>query len=293
MVRSRSLWGCLIAAVAATAGAHDVVLVTGDVLHGEVAQHTAEQLVLDHPVLGKLAIPADKIKRVTPAVTITPPPPPKPWTRQLEAGVSGTRGNSTTSNSRVAIVAVRKTARHELKLDAAHYFASSNRRTTKSKFTAGILNDWLKTDSPWLYFAGARVDQDEFQSWDRRISGHVGTGRKVLDGPSLKGKVRVGAGAAKEWGSNDDTIRPEAMLGGEIAWAVSERQKIAAATTLFPDLGDPGEFRALTTLEWATDIDRVQGLVLKLGLEHEYQTQTDPGVENGDLRFHSSLVLKF
>ena len=284
------LWGCLAAAVAATAAAHDVVLVTGDVLHGEVAQHTTQQLVLDHPVLGKLIIPADKIKRVTPAVAITPP---SPWTRQLEAGVSGASGNATTSNSRVALVAVRQTDRSKLTLDASHNYASSNHRSSKDKFTAGLLHDWLVPESPWFAFASARVDADQFQSWDQRIAGHAGVGRQVVDRAHVKGNLRGGLGAAKERGSDDEELRPEALLGGELAWQISERQKLTAATRLYPDLADAGEFRALSNLAWTIAIDRAEGLSLKLGLEHEYQSQADPGNDSSDFRYISAIVLQF
>ncbi len=287
---------CLVAAAAAAAHAQEVVLTTGDVLHGKVAAHTTEQLVLEHPVLGTLEIPAASVLRVTPGVPITQPPaapPPKLWARELAAGISGARGNSDTTDARIGIVATRKTDRTALKLDAAYYYGSANAASNKNKLTAGLLHDWLRPGSPWLYFAKARWDLDQFQSWDCRISGHGGAGYRLVEREGLSAKLRLGAGASKEWGSDDDGLRPEALLGGEVAWRISERQKLGAGTTLYPDLSDAGELRALSTVNWDIALERADGLQLRLGLEHEYQSIVDAGNDHSDLRLLTSLVFRF
>jgi len=287
---------CVFTACVAAAMADELRLSTGEVLRGAVVERTVDEVVFDHPVLGKLKIPADKVTSLKTAVPVTvppPPPPPKVWASQIEAGFNGTRGNSTTTASHLAILAVRKTKLHALKLDAAHYYSSSNRRSTKNKFTAGLLKDWFLPDSPWLAFASARYDKDKFESWDHRLAGHAGMGHQVIQRPDLNAKLRFGVGAAKEWGSDDDSVRPEALAGGELEWQVNERQKFATGTTIYPDLSDAGEFRSLSYANWTVDIDRADGLSLKFGVEHEYQSVVDDDADNTDWRFFSALVFKY
>ncbi len=49
----------------------------------------------------------------------------------------------------------------------------------------------------------------------------------------------------------------------------------------------------MTNAEWVLDLDTLDGLSLKLGLAHEFQSVTDPGIEENDLSVYGAFVLAF
>ena len=105
--------------------------------------------------------------------------------------------------------------------------------------------------------------------------------------------VRLGAGMKREFGSENDDITPEGLLGAEFACRISDRQRLIGATTVYPDLSENGDFRLVSNLDWAIAIDRMDGISLKLGLTHEYQSITDGEIPHNDLAAHAALVVDF
>ena len=58
-------------------------------------------------------------------------------------------------------------------------------------------------------------------------------------------------------------------------------------------LDHPALGRLVTNAEWVLQIDKVDGVNFKLGLAHEYQSLTDPGVDHNDLSIYGALVIDF
>ncbi len=106
-------------------------------------------------------------------------------------------------------------------------------------------------------------------------------------------RLKMGGGGRREFGSLNDGLEPEGILGGELAWQVSPRQRLAVSSTIYPDFGETGEFRLVTDAEWVLQIDKLDGVNFKLGLAHEYQSLTDPGVDHNDLSIYGALVIDF
>jgi len=289
--------------------ADELTLSSGDTLSGTVVERTGEVVVLDHSVLGRLEIPAGQIESMivdgnaaAPAdeapAQVEPEPEPeevpaRQWKSHFDLAAGGAFGNTDTQNFRVGMVSVRETERNRTALDASYFYGASDGDRTDNRFTAGILHDWLFEDSPWLLFADARYDYDEFKSWEHRIGSHVGLGYELINKEAFKLNLRGGAGAIREFGSEDEDIRPELLAGLDFVWRISERQTLEGGTTIYPDLNDTGEFRAVSSLGWAVQLDPKSNMSLTAGLEHEYESQVDAGIDNHDLRVFAGMAFDF
>jgi len=105
--------------------------------------------------------------------------------------------------------------------------------------------------------------------------------------------LRGGLGGSREWGSDNEDIRPEALLGADLAWQISDAQDLTADTTIFPDLEEFGEFRTVSNLGFSWKLAETSNVALSAGLQHEYQSQVDPGTKHNDLRLYAGLQFDF
>ncbi len=310
-----------------------VELITGEVLRGEIIQGTADRLVLDHPILGRLEIPRNAIEQVvdlppasaeSPATTTTdddkaddgspspktvPPTPqpeasPKPrWDSTLELGFVAHEGNTEDANVLLAVNSSLDRGYDRYTFDSRYSLRTSRGDRSENKLTAGLLTEWPLPPSRWSYFAQTRYDFDEFQSWETRLTGGGGVGYHLIDINDVDKTdspidvfdlhLRIGLGLRREFGSMNERIQPEGIFGGNLVWQITEHQRFAAGSTFFPNLDESGEFRVVTSAEWVLDLNTFDGLSLKLGLAHEHQSLTDPGIEHNDISIYGAFVLDF
>ncbi|UCD74107.1 MAG: DUF481 domain-containing protein [Phycisphaerales bacterium] len=316
--------------------AEEITLTTGEVLQATVVELSMEAVTVDHPVLGRLVIPRDAVRAVdgqplepaqvsgvqadesareveagSPQASDAPPAAPaerpekdKPrWDSQIELGLSATDGNTQDTNLRLAFRTSRKTAWNLFRYDAAQRLATSRGNRTENRFTTGAFSEWSRPDSRWSAFLQGRLDVDEFQSWDERLTLGGGAGYRLLEvqatdeaGDSFDRFIltgRLGGGLRKEYGSLNEAVAPEGLLGAEFAYRISPRQQLAGATMFYPDLGESGDFRVVSSLDWSIDIDHMDGISLKVGLMHEYESLTDESVPHNDIAAHAALVVDF
>lgn len=327
--------------VVTTSLADEVELVTGEVLHGELIEHTPEVVVLDHPILGRLEIPAEAVQAVRlegpgaapsagqraptdeassaddgratapgraqePAPALPPdettPPEPR-WDSKFEFGFGLREGATEDANLHMAFTTALKQESYGYDIDSRYALRTSRGNRSENKFTAGLFAKWPVSNSRWYYFAQTRYDFDEFQSWEHRITGGGGVGYHLVDVNQLDEtgepfdvfdlSLHTGAGLRKEFGSQNEDVQPEGIFGGDLEWHISPRQHLKAGSTIFPNLQETGEFRVRTNAEWLLDINTMDGISLKLGLAHEYQSQTEPGIDPNDLSVYGAVVIDF
>jgi putative salt-induced outer membrane protein YdiY len=287
----------------------------------EIVSLDGESARFIHPLLGELTVPRTALAIVrgaddprpsmsalaeagetqeAPPADAPPPeaPPPAPapppeWKFKLIVAAGGASGNTENANANVILAAVRETPEMKTVLDSGYFFDSSDGDRSQNRFTVGGRNDWLNPDSRWFYFADARYDLDEFQSWDSRVSGHLGIGYRLIQPPKLTLNLLAGLGAVKEWGSSNDNVRAEALLGVEGKYEFAEKHTLVFSSTLFPDLSDPGEYRWVNNAGWSFLMDEKNKLSLTAGVQHEYQTVVDTGREHSDVRVLVGLQLDF
>lgn len=305
-----------VALTGALAAADSITLTTGETLMGKVVEQTEDAVTFEHPVLGPLTIPAGKVKAVVvaapdaqtkpiaaPAAPPAAPPTPKPaekktgffggWKARLEAGANAADGNSEYLNVYLAFKAKKEDERDRWAFDSAYFLNQSNGQRSKDQFYAALRKDWLVPAKPWYYFSEGRFDYDRFASYDQRLSAAAGAGYEWIKNDKVTLGTRLGFGASREFGSQDQNIRPEALVGANFDWQIDAGQTLAAKTTYYPDLGQLGEFRWLSAVEWLIKINRDNGVSLKLGAEHEHNSAVDPGVKNNDVKLYAALVWDF
>jgi len=72
-----------------------------------------------------------------------------------------------------------------------------------------------------------------------------------------------------------------------------ENQTLTAASTWFPLLTNASDYRVVASADWTLNIDHLNGIDFKLGVQDEYQSMVDPGIEHNDLKFYGALVFHF
>jgi putative salt-induced outer membrane protein YdiY len=205
------------------ASADKVELEDGDVLRGTVVEQTDAQIVLEHSVLGRLEIPRDQITDLD----IEGKKDVK-WDSHVNAAFNAAAGNTEESSLRIGGRSRRRSQSTRLRLDATYYLSTSESVIDNNKLTLGIEHDWLLPDlSRWFFFADGRFDYDQFESWKERIASHVGPGYDIIGKEGLHLDARVGVGARKEWGSQDDAWKPEGLLGLRFDWEITRRQSLS------------------------------------------------------------------
>lgn len=307
------LLGAMLVAVGAlSAHAEEVVLDTGEVLRGTLVERTDANVVVDHPVLGRLTIAADRVREVrpdSPPVVVeevpvppaapapeAPPPeekPKSPWKKTGLVGYSGTQGNTTAFDLRVGLGAEMEDEERRVKLATGYLLSETEGDRDDNNFFFSALHDWVIQDSKWFPFAVGRYDWDEFEQWDGRVSLGGGVGYQWIDDPDLKVRLRAGATGTREFGSDDDSWRPELLLGGEFKKTLNDTQTLEGSLFYVPDLDETGEYRTLAKLEWSIKLDNDDSVHLKLGVENEYDSHREDPFKSHDFKYFVALSFEF
>jgi len=288
--------------------AQPITLSNGDRLSGEVVEENAQQIVFDHPVLGRLVIDRKKVAALTTSETIEPPPAnPAPAIKQrqsttpapavnatisqrIELGLSGASGNSRNSDLRLGYQRRADSAEQHSLLKSGYQRESSNGQTEENDFFTELTHDWLMPQSRWFRFAQGRYDWDDFEDWDSRIAVSGGSGYLFADRPGLRMAGRLGLGLSQTFGGDDDKLSPEGIVGFDSNWQVNDRQSLEASNTLYLQLDELGELRNLTSLAWLIKLDQFNGLNLKFGAENEYESDTGGDSRSNDFKYNLSLT---
>ncbi|MCA9295682.1 MAG: DUF481 domain-containing protein [Phycisphaerales bacterium] len=228
--------------------------------------------------------------------------PPK-WHSQIEIGLNGSDGSSETANLRTTFKTSVATDTSTFRFDTTYRLATNRGDRTENRFTAGTFNEWRQLESRWTAFVQTRLDSDEFQPWDARLTGSGGFGyvlydvqKEREDGLSddiFKLTARGGAGVRREFGSEDDDIAPEGLVGAEFQYALNDHVHLGGGSTLFPDFRESGDFRVVSNLDLTIDLTRFDGVHLKFGVANEYETLDDPSFDQSDFSAYATLVVKF
>lgn len=297
--------------------ADTVELVTGDILHGTVAEQTEASVVIEHPVLGRVELPADQVKAVSlasddteqdaadlpaePAAAVAEAAPaPHPlskrllpgWDKHFELGFTGTDGNTQTLNISVGFAALQETDEERSKLKLKYFRAEDDGIRTRSEAAGELIHDWLMPGSPWFKFATGKLEYDEFSDWETRASAFVGIGKQLIKGPKHDLIGRVGIGGSYEFDAINELV-PEALFGLEWVYKINERQTLSSYVTVYPDLDEFGESRTEAGSAWTIKIDEADGLSLKLGIENQYESRTEGASKHNDVKYYGAMVFDF
>ncbi|NBC11533.1 MAG: DUF481 domain-containing protein [Planctomycetes bacterium] len=297
-----------VPAAHATSDQVTLELHTGDVLHGRIIEATDEQVILEHPVLGRLTIPTAQIvagpedaapapepqAETQAAGEVAPEPEPDvKWESNVDVGLNATYGNSEDQSLAIDVGTDRKSPRSHLKLGASYYFATSDGDTTDNEFKFIGNHDWLMPASKWFYFGRGSYEFDEFESYRHRVAGHAGPGYHLIEADDLMVDLKAGLGARKQFVSDNEDVEFEAVAQVIGEWQITDRQTLAFDASIFPVVTDPADYRTLEHVTWRMTLDQDETLNLSFKLGHEYQSEVGPDTEPHDVRLFLGLGYAF
>lgn len=277
--------------VALAAAADTIELVNGDKLSGAVLETSAERVVLDHPVLGRVEIPVEQIKPKRESHGLFGTSFLEGWKRSFQLGVSGAQGNTRKNDVLAALDLAYEDDHKRWAFGAAYRFGSADGETTENDAFAQLRRDWLFPDSPWFLYGLARFDYDQFESWTYRVSGSPGIGYQFVKSEEWDVRGLVGPSVTKEFQEDDFFV--EALVGLEALWKISKDHSVSFSNTIYPALNDLGEFRNLTSLVWKWKLMEDPALSLLAGVTNEYQSKVDSGFKHDDVKYSTSLGIDF
>ncbi|HVU64975.1 MAG TPA: DUF481 domain-containing protein [Phycisphaerales bacterium] len=300
----------------------DASLTSGDVVRGVLVSENDKQVVIQHPVLGKLTIdrknlagmslvPQDAAPPPAPSAPVAPPPPPpapaappppevtpdpdsfwKGWKGGLELGVNGSQGNSETLSLRGAINVKRETSKMVTAAGVLYTYGTNDGDKNLDHGEFNIRNDW-KIGSPWRIYATGKAEYDTFQDWVWRTSAFAGLGYEFIKSDNTLLLGRLGAGATKEFGSSKQRIEPELDIGLDWEHKLDERQKLFATIDYYPSLHRTSDYRVDAKAGYEVIVDPTNKLALKLGLEDRYNSNPGDDKKKNDLLYFATIVYTF
>ncbi len=235
-----------------------------------------------------------------PADPKAPPPPPADypswldgWKGTVEAGINGSAGNSEVFNLRIGVGAKRTTQKMETTVASTYTRATEGGTVTKNRWDGNVRNDWNLGDSPWLIFAQGRLEYDDFQDWDWRLTVNGGVGYKFIKTKETTLIGRVGVGATKEFGGSNNAWIPEGLLGIDFSHQITERQKIFGLLEYYPSFKKFPQYRLLARVGYEILVDPSVNMFLKIGAEDRYDSNPGGGKKKNDVDYFLTLGWAF
>lgn len=216
---------------------------------------------------------------------------PDPWETSIEVGINGYDGTTESMSMRVGGHLQRKTDWNKVDLQLLYNQTSSEGTQTQNNAVFDGRHDWLLGESPWTLFVATSLLYDEFQAFDLRFAANGGVGYQLIETERTNLIGRFGAGTSREFGGPDDRWVPEALLGAEYDFAISDCQKLYAKVDYFPDWADFASYRVVSDAGWELVVDAETNLSLKLSVNDRYDS-TPNGAEPNLLNYAVLLLWK-
>ncbi len=213
------------------------------------------------------------------------------WSVTLEAGGSSTEGNTETLEARGRVDITRKTDNDLLNFYlAAKYYDQNDIRST-NEYRGGIRYENAISER-WYWYTRVELEFDEFENLDVRSTAAAGAGYYWIKRPDHELKNAVGLGYRHESYSNgvsDDQAVLDFSLNYRLD--VAPWLQFTHATVYSPDFQDTADYRLDfdTALQLPLEDGRFK---LKLGVNHEYNSRPQPGLERLDTTYYANLVFQ-
>jgi putative salt-induced outer membrane protein len=221
------------------------------------------------------------------------------WRGVLGAGLSYTSGNSKSSAFNLNAETVRATANDKLRFYGAGLYGKSSGKESANLARLGGRYDYDLT--PRVFgFGGADFEYDKIANLKLRAAPSVGLGYHVIKNANTTFDVFAGVGytydsffapANIDGKLRDHYGRPELVLGESSTHKLSASTSFRQSLTVYPNLANTGEFRAVFDAGLAVAMS--SNLSLTVGLVNRYNS--DPGLafKKNDLLFVTGIAAKF
>jgi hypothetical protein len=297
-----------------------IQLKSGDKITGALLSESSTNLVVNHPVLGKLTVPLGDIeKRLTnapalvqktntpppvaapkpapaPVVVVKPAPPPappkpKPWIAEFQFGLNlryTTKEQEdffTTAKVSYNVNKLRNVADYGFTYGKTEGVLSANR------LVGTIKSDYDLSKRVYVYnLMGAGYDEIRKIDIQYEVGPGFGVQLLVLTNFVLKGEL--GVSYQEQFRSdNTDQMTYSARFAQIFTWKISDRLVTDAKLEYFPNLERVEHYRL--RMEAIIKYALLKNLSVNLNLIDLYDTLPASGVDKNDLQIRSALGLKF
>lgn len=304
------------------AAGESVTLVSGEILEVTSAHVEGTTVVLKHPILGTLTIPASSVQSIN-TKSLVPPsgngsgaPPPKRETKSSDVQnatetpkqksasdwrgtfvLAGSVNEGTSQNASIftQLTFARDTAAQTTTVSTFYRFSSSQGETNQNWYNLTANQLWKIPDSKWGIYASGAFDWSEFNTWEQRIAAHAGGQYRLVDlsretSPALWVNTlqldgRIGAGPRKEFSGVQTALVAEGELGGILKVGMGNKQSLEVDASYYPTLDKNMEYRFNANVNWKIpmQLNGMDGLSLALGLKYQFQSNVSAGDKDYDL----------
>jgi putative salt-induced outer membrane protein YdiY len=227
------------------------------------------------------------------AFAADPPPPAKPWTSSLGAGLAITSGNTDTKNYNLSFATkYDPKTKFVFKADALYLRGDSNGATQVGKASADAREEYAISDRAFA-FAEVTYLRDPFKDINYFVAPLAGAGYRIIRSDRRNLTVDGALGAEVESDANVGRSSGGAAKAGEnFDWALSSTSKITQKLTAIWKTSDFADalyhFDAGLTTTVATRAE------LKLAYVYDYKNKpTSATVKKGDSAIFAALLFKF
>jgi putative salt-induced outer membrane protein YdiY len=220
------------------------------------------------------------------------------WRYSIGLGASIASGNSSSKSLNATADAVKANVRNKWTLYGRLLRAKDDEETTSDQITAGVRYDRELT-RPWFQFVLVDWLRDRPANIAQRWSGNTGLGYHIFKEEKSFWDAFAGVGYANDHFVEDTVVagdlrsnygRPELLVGEQSQHQLSDNTTFKQRLSIFPNLDDRGEYRAVFDTTLAVAINRT--FALTASLNYRYNSDPGTGLDKKDLLFVTGILVR-
>jgi putative salt-induced outer membrane protein YdiY len=216
---------------------------------------------------------------------------PAPWDMGMNFGLNGSEGENSTQSIASGAYLKRDSVLWTLDSKINYNMTAANSIETQNNALLDARVDRKLDKSAWSLYILNQTLYDEFQPFDLRVSVNSGVGYKWVNTENFNLLGRFGAGASREFGGVQDVWAPEALLGLDYEYLISDRQRMTMKVDYFPEWENFNNYRVVSDACWEVDLDKPKNMSLRFTVNDRYDS-TPNGVSPNLVNYAALLNWK-
>lgn len=271
-----------------------IVLVDGETITGKIDSISGKMMFIESPDLGIVEVSRDRFQAMS-TVEGESPAIPKIWSGSLSLGAQLQEGNTDTMDLRFDAQAKRKVPFRELQLKFRADYGETEGETDTNKAFGEAKYKVFRCER-FYWFGVTNMEHDEMEDLDLRAQIYAGPGYYFIKKERTTVLGEVGAGIIGEWTNDengrDETIEPGGWINFEWKQRLWETMEFFQGLTIYPSLGDVGEYRLRSESTLKAPLGKRWALKLSAIDEYDSDPESEDADKN-DLRIITSVGYEF
>lgn len=254
-----------------------------------------EQLELDKTAVKVVRTPAEQAKFEAEQKRIQDSRLMDFWSGTIDAGFSLTTGNSDTRTFTAGLRGIRETAKHKFTVYTnvlqVSNLSSGKRVKTAQSVWSGVRQD-ININKKWFAYGAGDFEYNKPQKLNTRLVLGGGAGYYAIKKDRTNLNITFG-GTNNYENFSTGLVRnsAEGSIGQEFRHQFTPRIKLSERFIFYPNISNPGEFRAIFDGSLQTDINSWLGMHLTVG--NRYNSQPVFQTKNNDFLLSTGLRVSF